>query len=47
MPSNLFFAGLKGSPVNSAIFLQTITSNVLGAFSPVPTTVPPIGSSDK
>mmetsp|Transcript_564 Transcript_564/g.1512 ORF Transcript_564/g.1512 Transcript_564/m.1512 type:complete len:273 (-) Transcript_564:293-1111(-) len=45
--SNLFSAVRNGSPVSFATFAATRTSNPRGAFSPVPTAVPPLASSPR
>jgi hypothetical protein len=42
--ANLFGAATNGSPVSWAIFFATRVSNPAGAFSPVPTAVPPRAS---
>jgi hypothetical protein len=43
--ANRFGAGTKGSPVSRAISTIEASPNPSGALSPVPTAVPPIGSS--
>ena len=42
---NLLGAVTNGLPVSSAILAATLTLNPFGAFSPVPTAVPPTASS--
>ena len=45
--ANLFGAETNGRPVSSAIFSAVASPNPGGAFSPVPTAVPPIASSSR
>ena len=42
--ANLFGAEVKGRPVSSAIFAAAASPKPAGAFSPVPTAVPPTAS---